>query len=151
MADENGTYAFDTVAIYSCDTGFSLVGDNSTTCTGFDTDSGTSGAFEGEPPTCEGELLLYFNNTFYSITLYTVITCPPLNDPTNGTVTYNVESDHLEFGKQAIYNCSTGFALVGNTTRTCTGDGSSITGFFEGEIPTCESECMRSKLLLRSL
>ncbi len=76
----------------------------------------------------------------FSALVSTVITCPPLNDPTNGTVTYNVKSSNLEFGKQAIYNCNTGFALVGNTTRTCTGDGSSTTGAFDGGTSTCEGE-----------
>ncbi len=74
----------------------------------------------------------------YSI--YTVITCPPLNDPANGTVIYNVE---LEFGTQALYGCDTGFSLVGNITRTCTGDGSSTTGAFDGEAPTCEGKHLR--------
>ena len=55
-------------------------------------------------------------------------------------MTYNVESDNLEFGTQAIYSCDNGFSLVGNTTRTCTGDGSSTTSSFDGEAPTCEGE-----------
>ena len=55
-------------------------------------------------------------------------------------MTYNVDSDNLEFGTQAIYSCDNGFSLVGNTTRTCTGDGSITTGSFDEEAPTCESE-----------
>ncbi len=52
-------------------------------------------------------------------------------------MTYNVES---EFGTQAIYSCDNGFSLVGNTTRTCTGDGSNTTGSFDEEAPTCEGD-----------
>ena len=53
LSDENNTYAFDAVANYSCDTGFSLVGSNTRTCTG--DGSSTIGAYDGEPPTCVGE------------------------------------------------------------------------------------------------
>ncbi len=38
----------------------------------------------------------------------------------------------------AIYVCNTGFVLVGENNRTCTGDGSSITGAFNGVAPICE-------------
>ena len=40
----------------------------------------------------------------------------------------------------ATYSCNTGFALIGNNTRTCTGNGSSTTGFFNGVAPTCQGE-----------
>ncbi|XP_064384999.1 E-selectin-like [Halichondria panicea] len=116
---QGNSYDFNVEATYSCDTGYSLVDNNTRTCTG--DGSSTTGSFDGESP----------------INLF--ITCPPLNDPSNGTVTYNVESDNLEFGTQAIYSCDNGFSLVGNTTRTCTGDGSSTTSSFDGEAPTCEA------------
>ncbi len=38
----------------------------------------------------------------------------------------------------ANHSCDTGFVLVGNNTRTCTGDGSSTTGVFDGEAAICE-------------
>ncbi len=38
----------------------------------------------------------------------------------------------------ATYRCNSGFALVGNNTRNCSGDGSSITGAFDGEDLKCE-------------
>ncbi len=38
----------------------------------------------------------------------------------------------------------TGFVLVGNNTRTCTGDGSSFTGIFDGEAAMCERELMQT-------
>ncbi len=53
-ADENDTYAFDVVVTYSCFVGFSLVGDNTRTCTG--DGSSTTGAFSGIDSTCEREL-----------------------------------------------------------------------------------------------
>ncbi|XP_064395009.1 uncharacterized protein LOC135342233 isoform X2 [Halichondria panicea] len=118
---QNNSYAFNVDVTYSCDTGFALVGNNTRTCTG--DGSSTTGSFDGEAPTCE------------------VITCPPLSDPSNGSVVHNID---LEFGSQAIYNCNTGFFLVGNTIRTCTGDGSNTTGYFDGEAPTCEDVTLSS-------
>ncbi len=82
-----------------------------------------------------------FYQAFNMTLLNTAITCPPLNDLTNGTVTYNDvedESGNLNFETQSTYSCDTGFFLVGNNKRTCTGDGSSITGAFDGVAPTCE-------------
>ncbi len=70
-----------------------------------------------------------------------MITCSPLNALTNGTVTYNdVEDDsgNLKFETQATYSCDTGFSLVGDHIRTCTGDGNSTSGVFDGVPPTCE-------------
>ena len=45
------------------------------------------------------------------------------------------------FNAVATYICHAGFTLVGNNTRTCGGDGNSITGEFDGEAATCEGEC----------
>ncbi len=65
----------------------------------------------------------------------TAIVCPPLYNLTDGSVSYsNVP------GLMATYSCDTGCALVGNNTRTCTGDGSNSTGAFNGAAPTCERE-----------
>ena len=72
------------------------------------------------------------------------ITCPPLTAPTNGFVTYNSsssnENGNYAFNSMANHSCDTGFVLVGNNTRTCTGDGSSTTGVFDGEAAICERE-----------
>ncbi len=50
----------------------------------------------------------------------------------------NNENGELVFGTVAMYGCNTGFSLVGNNNRTCTGDGSSTTGSFNGVAPICE-------------
>ncbi len=73
------------------------------------------------------------------------ITCPALTNPSNGSVSYggslsNSDSSY-SFNVTATYNCNTGFSLVGgNNTRTCTGNGSSTTGAFNGVSPICERE-----------
>ncbi|XP_064407631.1 uncharacterized protein LOC135352375 isoform X3 [Halichondria panicea] len=120
-SDENGNYAFNTMANHSCDTGFGLVGNNTRTCTG--DGSSTTGVFDGEAAICKP------------------ITCPSLTAPTNGSVTDSSTSDengNYAFNAMTNHSCDTGFVLVGNNTRTCTGDGSSTTGVFDGEAAICE-------------
>ncbi len=55
----------------------------------------------------------------------------------NGVVN---ENGNFEFGTEAVYSCNTGFSLVGGNNRTCTGDGNSTTGAFNGLPPTCQCE-----------
>ncbi len=80
------------------------------------------------------------------------ITCPPLTAPTNGFVTYSSstfdKNGNYAFNAMANHSCDTGFVLVGNNTRTCTGDGSSTTGAFDGEAAICECELICKTLLL---
>ena len=76
--------------------------------------------------------------------IFTAITCSPLADPINGTVSYSDAADGLGnyvFNVTANHSCDTGFDLFGNNTSTCTGDGSSTTGAFDREAPNCEREC----------
>ncbi len=76
--------------------------------------------------------------------MYAAITCQSLMDPMDGLVSYDGAtvdgSGNYAFNVLATYRCNTGFVLVGSNTRTCTGDGSSITGDFNGLAPTCEGE-----------
>ena len=76
------------------------------------------------------------------------ITCDDIPDPENGQITH-VPDTHapFEFGNEALYSCYVdgenriGFGLTGgNHTRTCTGDGTSPTGYWTGTAPTCERE-----------
>ncbi len=64
--------------------------------------------------------------------------------PINGSVSYGGAvtdvNGSFEFNVMATYSCDTGFALINSDSRTCTGDGSSTTGAFDGEVPTCEGE-----------
>ncbi len=74
------------------------------------------------------------------------ITCLPLTALINGFVTYSSstsdENGNYDFNAMANHSCDTGFVLIGKNTRTCTGDGSSNTGGFDGEAPFCERELM---------
>ena len=85
--------------------------------------------------------LNYMPNHPYSFSK--AITCPSLTIPSNGAVTYNSTADengNYDFYVMATYNCDTGFFLVGDNSTTCTGNGSSITGTFDGLVPICEGK-----------
>ncbi len=76
---------------------------------------------------------------------FSAITCSPVADPINGTVVYSVAADDVGnyvFNVTANHSCYTGFSLVGDNTRKCSGDGSSINGAFDGVAPTCERKCL---------
>ena len=54
--------------------------------------------------------------------------CEALDPPTYGSVTNNTAVN-----SQAIYTCSSGFALVGQSSRICQANGT-----WSGEEPLCE-------------
>ncbi len=61
------------------------------------------------------------------------ITCPFLTDLINGSLTYSDvrdQSGSYAFNVVATYSCNTGFVLMGDAVRICTGDGSNTTGTF---------------------
>ncbi len=72
------------------------------------------------------------------------ITCPGVLIPNNGNIDFDGasldENGTYIFAVVATYSCDTGFYLVGNDSRTCTGDGSSIIGTFDGSASTCQRE-----------
>ncbi len=72
------------------------------------------------------------------------ITCPGVPTPINGSIEVDGvsqdENSTYICADVATYSCDTGFSLVGNNSRTCAGDGSSITGAFDGEAPICDGE-----------
>ena len=72
------------------------------------------------------------------------ITCPGVPTPNNGNIDFGGasldENGTYIFAVVATYSCDTGFHLVGNDSRTCTGDGSSIIGAFDGAASTCQRE-----------
>ena len=75
--------------------------------------------------------------------LFIAITCPFLPDLVNGSLIYSDDHDQnnsYAFNVVATYRCDTEFSLVGNSNRTCTGDGSSVIGTFNGEAPNCEGK-----------
>ena len=73
------------------------------------------------------------------------ISCSSLDTSTlgNGTLTYSTGSvetveDQYDYGTAATYQCDSGYELTGgDTVRTCTGDGSSPVGQWNGSAPNC--------------
>ena len=78
--------------------------------------------------------LLYF---------YSVITCLSLGAITDGQVIYSPDttSPH-DFGTVATFTCNTGCNLIGDSARTCGGDGSSQSGVWSGSSPVCLCELL---------
>ncbi len=58
--------------------------------------------------------------------------------PNNGNINFvgasRDENSTYIFAVVATYSCDTWFYLVRNDSRTCTGDGSSIIGTFDGQL-----------------
>ena len=120
--------AYGSIATYSCNEGFSLIGGNSTrTCRKGD-NYGIVGVWDGLAPRCECTRLSNLISFAIIILFYfsTVIRCSPLNGIKNGNVTYSVSAsdtdttDPLPFGSMATYLCDEHFNLTsGNQTRIC--------------------------------
>ncbi len=86
-----------------------------------------------------GSTRLFFNYHFSA----TAITCPPLSVLTNGSVSYSDmpgQNNSYAFNVIATYSCNSGFALVGNQRRNCSGNGNSTTGDFDGTAPICNGK-----------
>ena len=49
-------------------------------------------------------------------------------------------SDGNNFGSVCNFTCSVGYGIVGSSSLTCGGDGSSTNGSFDNPAPTCEGQ-----------
>ncbi|XP_065195313.1 sushi, von Willebrand factor type A, EGF and pentraxin domain-containing protein 1-like [Sycon ciliatum] len=101
-------------ATYSCDTGFSLVGQTTAVCT-------QHGNWSSQVPTCKG------------------VVCPSPGTPTDGSQ----DLDGLEYQDSATYSCDTGFSLVGQTTAVCTQHGN-----WSSQVPTCKGVVCKNPSML---
>ena len=68
----------------------------------------------------------------------TAITCSALA-VANGGIAYSSDiTGHFDYGTTATYQCDSGYELTGgDTVRTCTGDGSSSVGQWNGTALAC--------------
>ena len=76
--------------------------------------------------------------------LYTGITCPSRDPPTNANVKVEL-TDDVNFGSVAIYTCDEGYGFVGvaDTIQLCEEDPSATIapfGNWSGSEPACQSE-----------
>ncbi|XP_064386185.1 CUB and sushi domain-containing protein 1-like isoform X2 [Halichondria panicea] len=103
----------DTMATFTCDTGYTLNGGTTRTC-------GSDGVWSGFAPTCQTN-------------------CPDLPSLTNGMIMYSDggSTNSRPLGSSAMHSCNPGYTLTGgNTTRTCVSG-----GIWNGSPPTCQSTC----------
>ena len=69
--------------------------------------------------------------------------CPGLSAIPDGSISYDPDGTApFSFNTVATYSCDPGFILQGSPTRTCTGDGTSVNGMFDGTAPSCARKLM---------
>ena len=130
-----------TVATHSCDVGYGLSGGTERTCQ-------SNRRWRGGSITCEGNylsegstsaILFFCSAVIPDIYNYTVIECSSLPAIENGTIAYSSDTtEPYDYGTTAMYQCDSGYELTGgDTVRTCTGDGSSSVGQWNGTAPNC--------------
>ena len=127
-----------TVAKYTCDYGFRLVGFSKRLCQ-------KDGSWAGEVPICKGMTSFAIRSTIDShsnrincdtfsshhmlfVHFDSAIICPKLDDPEDGQVTVT----GLTPSSTAEYSCNKGFTLFG-TARTCQDNGE-----WSGKAPICK-------------
>ena len=142
------TYGLGSVATYSCDPGYALVGQRTMACQDNNGGTVTMGTWSGAPPLCQGTLQLYYltidlDNYYNHLPkLQTAIHCSELATPTNGNVV--LSDPALLVGTIATYNCSQGYNLAGDTTRSCKERGDRTIGTWSGIMPRCQGKSRRN-------
>ena len=69
--------------------------------------------------------------------------CPELSAIPDGSISYDpAGTAPFSYNTVATYSCDPGFSLQGSPTRTCTGDGTSVDGMFDGTAPSCARKLM---------
>ncbi len=139
------TYGLGSVATYSCDPGYDLVGQRTRTCQDNNGGTVTMGTWSGTSPLCLGTLYKYKTvikspcfNTTYNNYFQTDIHCLELATPNNGNVV--LSDSALLVGTIATYKCNQGYVLAGDTTRTCKERGDRTIGTWNGTMPQCEGK-----------
>ena len=107
-------------ATYSCDSGFELNGDETTTCIQVDVNSSV---FLPSPPVCIREYCMNITEVAHEkgiassqLSYFTALVCPDPVDIANGMVTFTGNS----IDDTATYSCNSGFEPIRNMTTTCT-------------------------------
>uniref|UniRef100_A0A8B9FNZ6 p-selectin n=1 Tax=Amazona collaria TaxID=241587 RepID=A0A8B9FNZ6_9PSIT len=105
----HGDFAFGSMCVFFCQTGFALMGPESRECTAM-------GTWTGDSPRCEA------------------ITCPELSAPDWGELNCSHLHGDFTFGSTCAFSCQTGFALMGLESHKCT-----ATGTWTSETPQCKA------------
>ena len=137
----------DTIATYSCNEGYALVGDKQRVCVD-DDQLDTIGQWNRSAPSCEGELFepateIHICPTHFvyntCISSLAAIVCSALDELENGQITYDADNaTDFELNTVATHTCDEGFSLVGQSTRTCMDDDQADTiGVWSEAAPSC--------------
>ncbi|KAM9543836.1 P-selectin-like isoform 11-T12 [Guaruba guarouba] len=105
----HGDFAFGSMCVFSCQTGFALMGPESRECTAM-------GTWTGDAPRCEA------------------VACSVLSAPDWGELNCSHLHGNFTFGSTCAFSCQTGFALMGLKSRECM-----ATGTWTGDAPHCEA------------
>ena len=72
---------------------------------------------------------------FKNVTIFSTVVqfCEPLDNPENGMVTLTSTLEN----SIAVYSCENGYQLVGEGSRTCERNSSTIPGVWSGNEPMC--------------
>ncbi len=105
-----GTSFPGTIAMYMCEDGFFLDGDDETNCITEEAGSGTVWVWSGQEPRCARKLRKNVLITLASNNFITAV-CTDLPRLANGMIIYN--------RTVARYTCDEGFQLLGDEIRTC--------------------------------
>ena len=55
--------------------------------------------------------------------MYFIVSCPPLDNPSNGTINCSLGDDEVpSYEDTCNFTCDTGYELTGSDTRTCQSD-----------------------------
>ena len=116
---------FGSVANYSCNNGYEIVGPSTRICQ-------ANGSWSDTDPLCKGKVEKL--DQFYScdnIVIYLAVDCGNVDPPSNG----DVNAPETTFQAVATYSCVSGYSLVGDSIQTCQANGG-----WSGQIPQCNRE-----------
>ena len=124
----DSTLGLYTVATYTCDTGYTLIGGTTRTC------ESDGMWWSGSAPVCQGK----WNGMwtfFIECTLFSTGICFDLPPLTNGMISYNdaASTNIRPVGTVAIFSCDIGYTLNEDATKTCGND-----GMWSGSDPVCQ-------------
>ena len=114
----------DTVATYTCVTGYTLNGVTTRTC-------GSDGVWNGSPPVCQRKWNGMWTFLLSVPACFSTGICSDLPLLTNGMIGGSTNKRPVD--TVAIFRCNTGYTLNEDATKTC-GNG----GMWSGSSPTCE-------------
>ena len=137
--DDTPPYSISTTALYTCNAGFSLVGEATSQCVDGNDQATSVGIWTGTPPVCLGKASCFSTIYIYAFPVI-AIQCSTLNIE-NGMISYTPDATPpYSINTMANYTCNTGFSLMGNALRACVDDNdqADTNGTWNGTDPSCQ-------------